>query len=508
VALILEGTVVTMDDKRPIVKDGAVYVTDDGLIDSVGALSAAVPAGFQAARRVKTDAVIYPGLIDLHSHIGYNTLPLWSAKSAPFTHHDSWPGKDDYDTAVTWPYRIFSTAAPEAVLKYAEVKALIGGTTAIQGKPRTSRTIDGWLVRVIDDEQFGQPGDFVQTATIPKPPAALDRESTRLAAGHAVFVPHVAEGKRGSIVHKEFELLDGHACVQPGLIGIHATALLDADFAKLGSAQGAIVWSPFSNLWLYHETTDVAAARAHNVRVCLGSDWSPSGTKHLLGELKVADLYNRQQPKAQRISARKLCALVTANPGDALAVAWGQRIGRIQPNTEADLVVVERRRADPYQNLIKARELDVQLVLVGGRPHYGVSALMQAAGATDAEPITIKGEKRSVRVRLQGHKDAEMSWSEVIKALEKVRSDPVGSWHDANDALAAWGGPLDAPEAPLVLLPDMPEGPDANAFGVVGEPPPDLVIPPLDPLWHDQAFFDALTAKQPPLLDKLSSYYA
>ena len=94
-----------------------------------------------------------------------------------------WPGKDDYDTAVTWPYRIFSVAAPEAVLKYAEVKAMIGGTTAIQGKPRTSRPIDGWLVRVIDDEQFGQPGDFVHVATIPKVGDALDKEARGSEAG-------------------------------------------------------------------------------------------------------------------------------------------------------------------------------------------------------------------------------------------------------------------------------------------------------------------------------------
>ena len=53
------------------------------------------------------------------------------------------------------------------------------------------------------------------------------------------------------------------------------------------------MWSPFSNLWLYRDTTDVLAARAAGVRVCLGADWSPSGSKNLLGELKVADMWNR-----------------------------------------------------------------------------------------------------------------------------------------------------------------------------------------------------------------------
>ena len=53
------------------------------------------------------------------------------------------------------------------------------------------------------------------------------------------------------------------------------------------------MWSPFSNLWLYRGTTDVLAARAAGVRICLGADWSPSGSKNLLGELKVADMWNR-----------------------------------------------------------------------------------------------------------------------------------------------------------------------------------------------------------------------
>ena len=45
-------------------------------------------------------------------------------------------------------------------------------------------------------------------------------------------------------------------------------------------------------------TTDVLAARAAGVRICLGADWSPSGSKNLLGELKVADLWNKPSSTA------------------------------------------------------------------------------------------------------------------------------------------------------------------------------------------------------------------
>ena len=83
-----------------------------------------------------------------------------------------------------------------------------------------------------------------------------------------------------------------------------------------------MVWSPFSNLWLYRDTTRVDEAQQAGVRVCLGSDWSPSGSKNLLGELKVADMWNRER-LGGAFSDAELCAMVTCNPADA--IGWGER---------------------------------------------------------------------------------------------------------------------------------------------------------------------------------------
>ena len=44
------------------------------------------------------DALVHhPGFVDLHSHLGYNTLPLWAEPTqlTPFLHHDIWPGEAD-----------------------------------------------------------------------------------------------------------------------------------------------------------------------------------------------------------------------------------------------------------------------------------------------------------------------------------------------------------------------------------------------------------------------------
>ncbi len=515
-AFVLAGTVVTFDPATPVLDEGEVYVGDDGRLAAVQPAGGAAPAGFAAAERIDTGALIYPGLIDLHSHLAYNTLPLWEAAGVPYQHHDRWPDErraPEYGTSISWPAKVLGQAAAEALVKYVEVKALVGGTTMIQGAPHSTRPVDGWLVRIVDVEKLPAGRDLIMTSALQKDVVTL-RESVapKLRAGQAMIY-HVAEGLPGTVVRDEFTDLDSGDCLQPGLIGVHATALTEADFdhwgdrvrAVDGDGRPAIVWSPFSNLWLYHRTTDVVGAHERGVRITLGSDWAPSGTKHVLGELKVADALNRTA-FGGHFNDRDLCEMVTANPGDALAVAWGPQVGRLVAGHAADVLICARNHADPFRNLIEATERDVRLVVVRGTPFYGTRGLMSAAGAGPANSITVAGARRALVVRQPDHADARLDWPGVKRALQAVRRDPVGAWREAQDALAAWGGPLDDPQAPLALFGDMPEG-DLGLLGGSGEIPADLEIPALDTLTHDASFFSAVNRSGSPELQALAAYY-
>jgi 5-methylthioadenosine/S-adenosylhomocysteine deaminase len=514
-AFVLKGRVVTFDGQDRVLNQGAVLVGDDGTIEAVAAAGETAPSGFSGAPRIDTKGLIYPGLVDLHSHTAYNTLSLWEAPGVPYLHHDRWVGEKhapDYSSSITWPTRVLQQAAAEALIKYVEVKALVGGTTSIQGAPKTTRPVDGWLVRVIDNERFGGASNLVRCAAIQKPTEELRTTARSMRDRGGVLIYHVAEGKLGSIVRDEFTELDDTGCVQPGLLGVHATALTKDDFkhwqtlvrAANPGQQGTVVWSPFSNLWLYHQTTAVAEAHAQGLRIALGSDWSPSGTKHVLGELKVADILNKRHFN-RLFSDAELCAMVTSNPGDALAAA-GAKIGRLVEGAEADLLVIARNRANAYRNLIEATERDIQLVVIRGRPFYGTEKLMQASTAGSTNAITVAGQRRAIVVKMPGRADATLSWPQVLKRLEQVRKDPVAAWNASMDALAAWGGPMDAPEAPLLIFGDMPEG-DLGLLGGTGEIPPDTKVPPLDSLEHDAAFFAAIKRTAPPDLDGLAAYY-
>jgi cytosine/adenosine deaminase-related metal-dependent hydrolase len=491
--LALAGKIVSFDSHRPPVEDGVVYIADDGKIAAVSTAGQSAPPEFASTSVVKTGGVLYPGLIDLHSHILYNLRTLWAPpRTEPYASHNQWPGEGTYPQEITGPAKIWSKSpAAKEVLAYAEVKAIVGGTTAIQGAPGTSKPYEGFLVRNVDNETFGSGDDKVSQSALTLELDALRQRAKKMREG-STFVYHLAEGTTPKLLD-EFKDVTTAQCLQERLVAIHVTALAAHEFEEWSPHAGSIVWSPFSNLWLYRDTTKVVEARDAKLRVCLGSDWGPSGSKNVLGELKVADLWNRDH-LGGAFSDQQLCGMVTTNPADALE--WTDRAGRLKPGLEADILVVEDRADDPFRNLIEATERDVRLVLIGGNARYGRTDLMRKAKAQAVEPIPQAGRGRSIS--LAGGQEP-MTWQSVLASLEAVRKDPAGAIGHTDRARARG-------EEPFELFPDMPEGPLTRAVDLST-----VTIPPLDTLRHDAAFFRALERSKAPildgLLDRLPDYY-
>jgi 5-methylthioadenosine/S-adenosylhomocysteine deaminase len=484
----LRGKIVTFDPDRPVVEDGVLFVGDDGRIGAIVAAGEDPPEQFAAVEAIGAGGVLYPGLIDLHSHILYNLRGLWSPveRTEPYKSHNQWPDAHDYSAEITAPARVWSKSpAAKEVLAFAEAKAIVGGTTAIQGAPGTSQPYEGFLVRNVDNETFGTGKDLVSQSALTLDEGQLEGRAEKMKQG-TTFVYHLGEGTADTLL-REFEDAAQAHCLQERLVAIHATVLGEEQFSQWSPHAGSVVWSPFSNLWLYRATTNVRAARDAGIRVCLGSDWAPSGSKNVLGELKVADLWNREHLDGA-FSAQALCELVTANPADALG--WTDRVGRLKETLFADVLVVDDRNHDPYRNLIESTEKDVRLVLVGGKARYGRTALVRSAGAEAAEPMPQAGRGREIS--LAGGKD-QLTWSHVVDSLEAVRADPQAALHHVDRARAAG-------EEPFELEPDMPDGTAPLARAADME---HVTIPPLDTFRHDDAFFGALERDRAPILDGL-----
>src|SRR4051794_17430711 len=140
-------------------------------------------------------------------------------------------------------------------------------------------------VEVTDD--LALPGAGTRIADVD----AGDSERFLRASGRKrCYLLHLSEGiDQAAREHfLALKLPDDRWALAGSLAGIHCAALEREDFAVMAGHGSSMVWSPLSNLLLYGATARVGDARAEGVRVGLGSDWSPSGSKNLLGELKVA----------------------------------------------------------------------------------------------------------------------------------------------------------------------------------------------------------------------------
>src|SRR4051794_5458937 len=306
--LALSGKIISFDSTHAPLDHGTIYIGDDGLIATIAAANEPPPSAFANITPIATDGVLYPGLIDLHSHILYNLRGLWvePSRHEPYASHNQWPDAPTYSQQITAPARVWSKSpAAREVLAYAEAKAIVGGSTAIQGAPGTSQPYEGFLVRNVDNETFGTRKDDVSQSALTLELDELKKRAQKMKAG-ATFVYHLAEGSSPKLLD-EYKDVANAGCLQERLVAIHATALGAHEFQQwAGQHPGSIVWSPFSNLWLYRATTDVVTAHAAGLRICLGADWAPSGSKNVLGELKVADLWNRDHLN-RAFSDRQLC---------------------------------------------------------------------------------------------------------------------------------------------------------------------------------------------------------
>jgi len=228
----------------------------------------------------------------------------------------------------------------------------------------------------------------------------------RLGKEHSCFLLHLSEGitragQTDSTARRHFlalEVAPGEWALNDTFTGIHAAGLLPQDFDVLHQHGGAMVWSPLSNLLLYGDTARVDAAREARVPIGLGSDWSPSGSKNLLGELKVAWLYSHHVLH-DLFSPRDIVAMVTR---DAAAILkWQGAIGTLEPGKHADLCVIDGVGGDPYDALIHARETQIRLVMIEGVARYGVPDLMHALHA-DGEKLQVGGQARALFLKDDG----------------------------------------------------------------------------------------------------------
>jgi 5-methylthioadenosine/S-adenosylhomocysteine deaminase len=326
----------------------------------------------QDVKVVDTQGVILPGLIDLHGHPEFNVFAAWEPPQQ-FVNRYSWRGSDIYRQVVRDPQNhLLKTLKPRTQLRYAEVRALVGGVTAIQGASAKGPATNESLVRNVDLSIFGTQ---VAKAMIDLPSqgsrdlARLNGILASINAGEIkAFYVHVAEGQRSNQRSaREFKALTDLNALTAATVVIHGTAFTPDEFGDMKDAGAKLVWSPQSNLRLYGETTLADEALKRELLVGLGADWLPSGSTSLLAEMKVARRV--LQGRGYDLKPTKLVQMVTS---DAAKIAGLEdKLGKLDAQRPADVVVLERRVEDPWENVVDADPAWVELVMIDGDLAYG-----------------------------------------------------------------------------------------------------------------------------------------
>jgi cytosine/adenosine deaminase-related metal-dependent hydrolase len=401
----------TCADAAPLVIGGAIVtptrvvqgwlVIEDHKITQISP-SKPVIAG---ARVLQTGDLIFPGFIDLHNHPLWAVFPRFAPKpppsAAPWPNRYAWRSDARYHKALQDPWwDMMRHGAFCALDEYAELQALIGGTTSILGLDLVdenapppacikglARNLDyysgfhgtqtgqervAWVLGVFSDMHY---------------PAARALHDKLDAGKLDAVVVHTAEGRRDDAESKaEFTMLKSWGLLGPHTAVVHGVALSADDYAAMAKAGASLVWSPRSNLELYHQTADLKEAMKAKLQIALAPDWAPTGSPNMLGEIAYADALKTD------FSQKQLFEMATAIPANIARL--GGKIGILATGRYADLFLLHGDARDPYKALAHARPQDVTLTMVGGEPMYGDAASLKALGAM-TEDMDVCGRKRA-----------------------------------------------------------------------------------------------------------------
>jgi 8-oxoguanine deaminase len=413
-------TLVTMDEARREIRNGALLVRDN-VIEQVGTVEE-LPQTADEVLDLQGRHVVLPGLVNTHHHF-YQTLTR------------AVPAAQDCDL-FNWLqtlYLIWARMTPEAIAISAQMAAaeliLSGCTTASDHLyifPNGSR-LDDEIQAVqeiglrfhasrgsmsVGESQGGLPPDSVvekeadilkdsqrlieqyhdnqrhamlRITLAPCSPFSVSqdlmRESAKLARSHSGIRLHTHLAENKSDIEyslSTFGMTPGDYAESVGWLGndvwhAHCVQLDDRAIQKFGKTGTGVAHCPCSNMRLASGMAPIRKMLQHKVPVGLGVDGSASNdTSNLLNEARMAFLMARvRELDAAAMTAREALELATLGGAKVLG---RDDIGAIAPGMSADFIAINLDRPelagalhDPVAALIFCLVNRVDYSFINGR---------------------------------------------------------------------------------------------------------------------------------------------
>jgi 5-methylthioadenosine/S-adenosylhomocysteine deaminase len=401
---VTHATVVATSPAGSVV-DGLLLVRG-GVFDYVGPADQA-PA-YRARQTIDARGkLVYPGLVNTHTHLYQSLLRGWSGPRRL----DAW-----LDAVVFPALNRLTPQTYEIATMLAGAQALRCGTTTIvdytadhepdlyraalagarrvgvrlrlarglSGRGRPGMTRRPSLAESLDEVRAlrSESAEPVGLALPPVPAMsddALDTVSAFVADEGVPVTAHVAETPdddhrcRAQHGRSVVARLADHGLLGPGFLAVHAVHLDDRDLARLAEAGAGISYNPVSNMYLNCGLAPIGMMRKLGITVGLGTDGAASNGKHdMIEAMKSAALAPGAPDDAAPAAA---WALALATRDGAAALGAADR-GTIAEGYRADFFVFDPARelatagpGEPESMLVySGSPSGVECVVVGGTP--------------------------------------------------------------------------------------------------------------------------------------------
>lgn len=399
--IVTNGYVVTMNDRREIIEEGAVVIRDARIV-AVG--PAALASMYRATRVIDArGALILPGMVNTHTHASMTVFrglgddvpdrlrklifPL--EKALVDRELVYWGGlhgmiemaEGGVTTFVDMYY--FEDEVARAARKIG-LRGVLGETVVDFPAPDAPEPYGGIAyARKFAAEFRGDP--LLTPALAPHAPYSLDAAHLRLVAQTSAelnlpVLIHLAEmTDEVATLRRErnqtpVEYLDSLGLLNRRLVAAHCIFVNDADIALLKERDVGIAHNMVANIKSAKGVAPALKMFRAGLRVGLGTDGPMSGnTLDVIGQLGyVAKLHKLDQRDRNVMPAIDVVEMATR--GGARALHLEDRIGSLEPGKLADLILVDRDTTamipfyDAYSALVYAAgPKDVRTTIVHGR---------------------------------------------------------------------------------------------------------------------------------------------
>jgi 5-methylthioadenosine/S-adenosylhomocysteine deaminase len=402
--LVLGGIVVTMDERRTILTDGALALRGDSIV-ALGPRTQ-IAGAYRAATIVDaTGCLVIPGLIDAHTHIPM-TLFRGLADDLPlhtWLEQHVWPAEHRFinPQTVRWASRLGVaellrsgvTTLCDMYFYEDEVAAAVDelgirGVLANAHFDVTSATNTERERSLAEAEQFvarWRGHSRIVPALGPHAPYTVGPELYRRLHALAerldtLIVTHLAETQeenrdiRQRYGRSPIRHLANLGLVDSRLVAAHCVWINAEEIDLLAAARAGVVHNPRSNLKLASGVAPVPDMLRAGVLVGLGTDGAASNNAlNLLAEIQTAALIHKGV-RLDPLAVPAAAALEMATIGGARALKLDHLVGSLEPGKRADVVIIDLDEDnlvplyDPVSHLAYAVEAgDVRTVLVDGR---------------------------------------------------------------------------------------------------------------------------------------------